>query len=162
MRRYVPNSADWRTDTDDPESNAFRKIMAENAEYDGDPYVGIFWYDVYNEELFGVIQTLAEEATYKMTDLFPNRARTCIPLHEKVWRKGRYAKNPDPRFNRDYTKVPRGRIFEVEGKGFVVCVGSWILQHPEAKEIIIDRFDLPEDRTEFKIDEHWELGHGWS
>ena len=162
MKRLIYNTEDWGTNTDDPEINAFRSIMLENKEYEGDPYVGIFWYDTYNDELFGVRSALAEDTEFKMTDLFPAKARTCRPLHENVWKKERYKQKPDPRFNRDYTKVPRGRIFEVEGQGFVVCVGSWINEYPQAKQLIIDEFDLPKDQTRFKIDTHWELGHGWS
>lgn len=165
MKRYVhvPNTPDWRTDTDNQEINALRQIMADNAELQDEPYVGIFWYDVNNQELFGVYQVPADEAEYKSRPgLFANRAKTCRPLHEKIWRKARYKKNPDPRFNRDYTQVPRGRVFEVENEGFVVYVGSWIKEYPEAKDLIIDEFELPEDNTKFKIDTHWDLGHGWS
>lgn len=162
MKRYVPASSDWRTDTDDPEINAFRQIMADNAELQDDPYVGIFCYDTIRSELFGVYQVAADEAEYKdRPHLFKNRSKTCRLLHEKIWHRSRYKNNLDPRFNRDYTKVPRGRVFEVEGEGFVVCVGSWILKYPESKELILDEFDLPDD-TRFKIDSHWDLGHGWS
>lgn len=161
MKRYIPASEDWRTDTDDPEINNFRQIMIENADHQDDPYVGIFWYDTRNEELFGVVKSPAADLPFKSRDIFAKPAKTCQALHENVWRKARYKKKPDPRFNRDYTKVPRGRVFEVEGQGFVVCVGSWIDEHPEAKELILDEFELPED-TEFKFDIHWELGHGWS
>ena len=165
MKRYIRDviaeSEDWKTDTADSETNAFRQLMIDNAEVQDDPYVGIFWYDTYNSELFGIVKALASDIPYKMTDLFSHKARTCTPLHEKVWRKAQYKKNPDPRFNRDYTKVPRGRVFEVEDEGFVVCIGSWIDDYPEAKDLILDEFELP-DTTRFKIDTHWELGHGWS
>lgn len=161
MKNYIHQSEDWRTDTLDPQINAFRELMAENMQYQDDPYVGIFWYDTRNDELFGVKSALAEDVPYKLTDLFKNRARTCTPLHEKVWEK-EYYRGKDQRFRGDYTKVPRGRVFEVEGQGFVVCVGSWIHAYPEAKALILDEFNLPEDQTVFKIDIHWELGHGFS
>lgn len=161
MKRWTHEvSQDWRTDTDDPEINAFRQLMADNREYQDDPYVGIFWYDTNRQELFGIKSALAEDLPFKYCSLFPHKAKTCTPLHEKVWQKEFYRKK-DPRFSGDYTKVPRGRIFEVEDQGFVVCVGQWIKDHPEAKEEILYEFNLPED-TEFKIDEHWDLGHGWS
>lgn len=162
MKRYIPSqSEDWRTDTEDPQINAFRQIMKENAALQDDPYVGIFWYDPKKNELFGVKSVLAEDVPFKLTDLFDRKAKTCTPLHEKVWRKEHYRGN-DPRFNYDYTKVPRGRVFEVEDEGFYVMVGSWIEKYPQAKELILDEFELPEDNTTFKIDIHWELGHGWS
>lgn len=160
MKKWIHANEDWRTDTDDSMINAFREIMASNLEYEDDPYVGIFWYDPRKNELFGVREALAEDTEFKQTSLFPQRARTCRPLHEKIWKRGYYTKE-DPRFVGDYTKVPRGRIFEVEGQGFVVCVGGWIVKYPQAKQKIIDRFSLPSN-TEFKIDIHWDLGHGWS
>lgn len=61
----------------------------------------------------------------------------------------------------DYTKYPRGRIFEIKNKGFVVCVGKWINDYPRVKRLVTDEFQLPEN-TEFIIDQHWDLGHGWS
>jgi len=38
--------------------------------------------------------------------------------------------------------------------------GSWINEHIE--EIIKEEFDLQTVPLEVKIDEHWEIGHGWS
>lgn len=160
MKRYIPASDDWRTDTDDPQINDFRQIMIENAGRQDDPCVGIFWYDPEENELFGVRSVNADDTRYMQRDQFEHRSRTCTPLHEAIWKKEFY-KGKDKRFLGDYTKVPRGRIFEVEDQGFVVCVGSWIDKYPEAKELILDEFELPDD-TEFKIDIHWELGHGWS
>lgn len=158
--KAIPNSSDWRTDTDDPQINAFREIMASNNQYADDPYVGIFWYDTENDELFGVKSTLAEDVQFSHSSLFDANARTCRPLHYKVWDR-EYHRGKDPRFRGDYTKVPRGRVFEVEGSGFIVCVGNWINEYPSAKQLIIDEFQLPDD-TEFRIDVHWDLGHGWS
>ena len=160
MKRVIRTNDDWRTDTADDRINAFRQIMADNKELQDDPEVGIFWYDTKNHELFGIREALAEDVPFKYTSLFSSRARTCTPLHEQVWRKEHF-RGADSRFNGDYTKIPRGRVFEVEDQGFVICVGSWINDYPEAVDIIIDRFELPED-SEILIDSHWELGHGWS
>ena len=33
MVREIPNSDDWRTDTDNPMVNAFRELMMENNQY---------------------------------------------------------------------------------------------------------------------------------
>ena len=55
-------------------------------------------------------------------------------------------------------------------KELFVAVGSWIegkihnevVLDPEfVRELIIDEFNLPDD-VEFKVDEHWNIGHGWS
>jgi hypothetical protein len=160
MMRVVHSSEDWSTNTDDPEINAFRELMASNEQYIGDPYVGIFWYDTRKQELFGVKSTLASDVDFQNTTLFDHSAKTCRPLHYQVWKREHY-RGKDRRFQGDYTQIPRGRVFEVKEEGFVVCVGSWINDYPEAKEEILYEFELPED-TKFKIDSHWELGHGWS
>ena len=160
MVREIPNSNDWRTDTDNPMVNAFRELMMENNQYQDDPYVGIFWYDVDEDDLFGVVKTPAKDSPFYKSNLFNASAKTCSALHYKVWQKGFY-RGKDKRFQGDYTKVPRGRIFEVDGKGFIVAVGEWINEYPSAKDIIIDEFQLPEN-TEFMIDYHWNIGHGWS
>lgn len=73
----------------------------------------------------------------------------------------RALKNKDSRFQAKYTDVPRGCVFEVEDQGFIVCVGKWINDYPEAKAEILYEFQLPND-TEFVIDSHWDLGYGWS
>ena len=160
MKLELEKSEDWRTDTDDPMINAFRELMAENINHQDDPYVGIFWYDVESDDLFGVVQTPADEAqTYKST-IFNSNTKTCKALHYKVWER-EFHRKKDKRFFGDYTKVPRGRVFEVEDVGFVVCVGEWINDYPQARQAVLDIFQLPED-TEFKVDYHWNLGHGWS
>ena len=45
VRTYqdIPDSEDWRTDTDDPMVNAFREQMIYNNQFVDDPYVGIFF-----------------------------------------------------------------------------------------------------------------------
>lgn len=160
LHKDIPKSEDWRTDTDNNMINAFREIMANNNQYVDDPYVGIFWYDSEDKDVFGVYSILAEDAKYYQLDVFNARAKTCERMHYAVWQKG-VNKGKDPRFKVDYTSVPRGRVFEVENRGFVVCVGHWINDYPEAKQAIIEEFQLP-DNTEFEIDSHWDLGRGWS
>lgn len=160
MKKWLHNSSDWRTDTSDPMINAFREIMAQSIDEQDDPYVGMFWYDTEKQELFGVRSALAQDRPFTQCNLFNKKAKTCSPLHEAVWKK-EFHRKKDPRFFGDYTKVPRGRVFEVEDQGFVVCTGSWINDFPEAKDEILFEFQLPEN-TQFVIDQHWELGHGWS
>ena len=160
VRAINENSPDWRTDTDDQDVNAARELMIHNNQYQDDPYVGIFWYDIESDDLFGVKETLAEDTDFYFSKLFNSYVRTCKPLHYKVWEK-EYHRGKDKRFSGDYTKVPRGRVFEFKDKGFVVFVGSWITDYPSAKDLILDEFQLP-DNTEFRVDSHWDLGHGWS
>ena len=157
----IPDSKDWDTNTSDPMANAFREVMKSNFQkYANKPRLGIFWYDVYRNELFGVKDTPAEkEPFYDSRDF--GRVKTIDTLHCEVWEKEN-RRGRDSRFSsEDWTNTPRGRVFEKEGEGFFVCVGSWINDYPQAKKEILIEFNLP-DETIFKIDSHWELGHGWS
>ena len=157
MKRYI--HSDWDYSSSD-EVNALKELMSANIERQEDPKVGIFWYDSNNHELFGVRSANVEDVRPYTSNLFGAEVKTCTPLHYKVWDKEYYRKK-DKRFSGDYTLVPRGRVFYVDGSGFVVIVGSWINDYPEAKAEIIEEFDLPED-IEFQIDSHWDIGHGWS
>lgn len=154
---------DWNTNTDDNMINAFREIMSNSIDYVNEPYVGIFWYDTENNELFGVSSVMTNEVNPYHSSLFDADVKTCNTLHYQFWKRNHF-KGKDKRFIKtDYTSVPRGRVFSLnDDDEFIVCVGSWINDYPEAKQEIIDEFQLPKDKTEFKIDVHWELGHGWS
>lgn len=162
MKLEIPkNSKDWNTNTDDPIINTFRELMIETNEYEGEPNIGIFWYDVNKHELFGVYSVPSDMIQFQKSNYFDGNIRTFSKMHYAIWKKEQYKKK-DRRFLGDYTLTPRGRIFEIEDKGFLVCTGKWINNHPEAKEKILFEFDLPEDKTEFRVDEHWDIGHGWS
>lgn len=162
MKLEIPkNSKDWNTNTDDPIINTFRELMIENNEYEGEPNIGIFWYDVNKHELFGVYSIPADMVQFQKSNYFDGNIKTFSKMHYAIWKKEQYKKR-DRRFLGDYTLTPRGRIFEIEDKGFLVCTGEWINNHPEAKGKILFEFDLPEDKTEFRVDEHWDIGHGWS
>lgn len=160
-KKEIPHSRDWDTDTLDVEINAFRELMKANNENVDEPQLGIFWYDPNKKELFGMRQCLAKDVPFSESDYFKGNVRTCSPMHYQVWSK-EYHRKKDRRFSSpNFTLIPRGRIFEEEGKGFFVCVGSWINKYPQARELILDEFDLPSD-TEFRVDSHWDIGHGWS
>ena len=158
VKRVV--SKDWEYKDNDNEMNAFKEVMRANIDKQDDGLVGIFWYDPSKEELFGVRSVSVNDVNYYESSLFGAKVKTCTPLHYRVWEKEHY-RGKDVRFNGDYTLWPRGRVFYVDGEGFVVTVGTWIEDNPEAKDEILFEFDLPQD-TEFRVDEHWDLGHGWS
>lgn len=161
VKLTLPESSDWDTNTDNNNINLIRTLMKENNEYVGEPCVGIFWYDSENNELFGVRSNIADDVTYYKSEISDRQIRTTRFMHYAIWQK-ESNKGADPRFQTmNYTKVPRGRVFEVKDKGFEVYTGKWIEQYPECKQLIIDEFDLPDD-TEFIIDSHWDLGRGWS
>ena len=158
MKKYI--KSDWEFNSSE-DINVLKELMHENISHQDDSEVGIFWYDVENDELFGVKSADVIDVSFYESSLFPgSRVKTCRPLHYKVWDR-EHRRGKDKRFQGDYTQVPRGRIFFVEDQGFVVIVGSWINDYPEAKELILEEFNLPKD-TIFKMDQHWDLGHGWS
>ena len=142
----------------DQTTNDMMNAMIESMDDQKDPLVGSFWYDPDNEELFGVASEPADTAKCYKSE-FGENTKTGRRLHEQIWQK-EFHKGKDKRFQGDYTQVPRGRVFQV-GDEFVVMVGDWINEYPQAKEDILYEFQLPES-TIFKEDIHCNIGHGWS
>lgn len=142
----------------DTETNDMMNAMLESMQYQDEPKVGSFWYDLDNDELFGVYSMLAEDAKPYKSE-FGEETRTGTRLHEQIWKR-EYFRGKDKRFQGDYTQVPRGRVFQI-GNQFVVMTGQWIDDYPQVKDEILFEFDLP-NNTEFRKDEHWDIGHGWS
>ncbi len=135
----------------------------------GKPKVGIFWYNYNDNSLFGVEKGDAE--------LYINQGNqiTYPKLHKTYWQKQHFraVKKGDTGSifykEHNYTLIPRGRIF-LEDDIFFVNVGSWIngqingqncIDKDKLRELIIDEFNLPDDFV-FRIDYHWDIGHGWS
>lgn len=144
----------------DEETNLAIDVMKNNEQYQGEPLVGIFWYDVEQDELFGIKSTPAREVDWYKSKQWDKYVKTESRLHKQVWQK-EFFKGKDKRFFGDHTKIPRGRIFEFKNEGFKVFTGSWIEDYPQVKDMILFEFDLPES-TQFIQDVHWEIGHGWS
>ena len=141
----------------DTERSQVEEVM-RNASADK-PMVGIFWYDAVKDELFGVDSV--DPDTLK-----GQSQKTSSKRHDQVWKKEHYRavarnKKDSPFYKEvDGYNVPRGRVFKDTNK-FYVMVGRWIDDYPQAKELIIDEFNLPSD-VEFKYDSHWDIGHAWS
>ena len=154
MKRVIKNIRTENT------INSAIDAMLELEDLQEDGLVGIFWYDAASNDLFGVESEIASRIPFYHSDQFGSNVRTGGKLHKQVWKK-EFHKGRDSRFTGNYTQVPRGRVFEFENDGFKVYVGDWISKYPSAKQLIIDEFELPTD-TEFVIDTHWDLGHGWS
>ena len=136
-------------------------MMADNFGVQDFPKVGFFWFDVAENELFGVVKTLAKD----ISGFNMKGKKTVGMLHKDYWYKEskRAAASGKPtRFAGDYTLVPRGQVFEIEGKGFVVLAGRWMDEYPHAKELVVEEFDLQDVHVEFVYDGHWDIGHGWS
>lgn len=144
----------------DVETKTAIEAMKESFNKQNEAYLGPFWYDPQKQELYGCVLTLASDAKFYTSPLWYQKVKTGNALHKSIWTK-EYNRGKDERFKGDYTKKPRGRVFYFEKEGFVVYTGSWINNYPEARFEILDMFQLPRN-TQFRIDEHWELGHGWS
>jgi hypothetical protein len=130
-----------------------RQYFDEKAE------VGIFWYNPIEEELFEVhsipVASLREnELTY------PKLHKTIwATLHHRAKDRKKKELSYESIYLNDYTKIPRGRVF-IKEDTFYIFVGSWITD--KIKKMIIKQFNLQKCKVVFKIDIHWELGHGWS
>jgi hypothetical protein len=135
------------------------QTMQSNMDLQNSPKVGIFWYDIKANELFGVTASLASDLPFNDKGL-----KTIGFLHRDWWKKQQMrakAKNQSASiFLAEYTQIPRGRIFQTVGGQFQLMCGSWINEFPQVVDLVKEEFDLSE--LEVVIDEHWEIGHGWS
>jgi hypothetical protein len=133
--------------------------MSDNFGNQEDPKVGIFWYDEANDELFGVTAINADELSFN-----DHGRKTVSTLHKTWWKKqqerAKAKKQVTSVFVSDYTKLPGGRIFQLENGTFELMCGSWI--NERIVELIKDEFNLRNVPLEVKVDTHWEIGHGWS
>ena len=145
----------------DSERDLVIAAMRDSFDIQDDPMVGPFWYDPLKNELYGVRPVLASETYFYKSPQFSTEVKTGKQLHKNIWAK-EYHRGKDQRFFGDYTRNPRGRVFEFKDQGFVVFTGDWIDEYPQAKELVLEEFQLPPEKTEFRKDNHWDLGHGWS
>ena len=139
------------------------RLMEANRGHGDDPKVGIFWYNVAWKELFGVVSHPVRD--YTRANASDGRI-TCSEMHEDVWRKEynrqKFHGDGSGPFIGPYEQKPRGRVFYLmEEDRYVVAVGKWLDEHPEAKELILDEFDLPAGKTTFEYAIHWDIGHTW-
>jgi hypothetical protein len=128
------------------------QAMADQMAFQDEPKVGIFWYDTESDSLFGVSKVNASDLSFNSTGL-----KTISILHKSWWQKEKNRAlsrgGAGNRYLRDYTLVPRGRIFQRGGGEFNIMAGSWINEHIAG--MVIDEFDLAGQKVEVVID-------GWS
>lgn len=138
------------------------QTMAANRGKGDEPKVGIFWYNVALNELFGVV-------SHKISDYKkPNAGGgliTCSEMHEDIWKKEfnkqKYHGGKGPYIGA-YQDKPRGRVFYSPREDkYIIAVGKWFDLHQEAFDLIIQEFDLPEENTEIMHGEHWDIGQTW-
>lgn len=137
--------------------------MAANRGKGEDPKVGIFWYNVGRDELFGVVSHPLND--YSRANASDGRI-TCSELHEDVWKKEfhkqRYKGDNSGPFIGAYQDKPRGRIFyNIETDTFEVAAGKWLQEYPHVYDMILREFNLPPERTSAKYAVHWDIGQSW-
>lgn len=123
-----------------------------------DCYAGPFWYSAVDKKCYGVRKSLVNDCS-SFTGSDGSHYKTSKILHKDIWKNLRTKYPTEPKYRADYTKFPRGRVFWFENAGMVVFTGDWIRKTPDAKQAIIDEFELPSD-TKFIEDEHWDIGRG--
>ena len=137
--------------------------MAANRGQDEQPKVGLFWYNKSRKELFGVVAR-------KTSDFIKTNARgglvTCTEMHEDIWKKGfrkqKYHGDGTGPYVGAYENKPRGRIFySPEAEEYIIAVGRWINENPEAVPLIMDEFNLPSEKTTVQVADHWDIGQKW-
>lgn len=138
------------------------EVMRKNRGNGNEPKVGIFWYNVALNELFGVI-------SHKRSDYTKANAGggliTCSEMHEDVWKKEfnkqKYHNLKGPYIGA-YQDKPKGRVFynPTEDK-YIIAIGKWYYHHEEVYDLIMEEFDLPEEKTIVKYGEHWDIGQTW-
>ena len=142
---------------------AIIKQMEANRGHGNDPKVGIFWYNSAWNELFGVITHPVRD--YSKANASNGRI-TCSEMHEDVWRKEfnrqKYHGDGSGPFIGPYENKPRGRVFYLPDEdAYEVATGKWIDDYPQAKQLILEEFDLPEEKTTFRYAVHWDIGNTW-
>lgn len=138
-------------------------VMQANMDTQDNPKVGIFWYQPYGNQLFGVV------AVDKNSIVKPNVGGgliSCYELHKDVWkkefRKQKYHNNGEGPFKGDYKDKPRGCImYNPATDTYQIMVGSWINDHLEAIDVICRQFNLINQKVEVVRSIHWDIGMGW-
>ncbi|MBO7648915.1 MAG: hypothetical protein J6S48_06140 [Bacteroidales bacterium] len=149
----------------DEELEEAMRLMASNRGKDGEPKVGIFWFDPNKNDLFGV-------RSHRVSDYVKPNARSefgcvsCSEMHEDVWKKEyhkqKYKNGGVGPYTGAYEMVPRGRIFyDPRSDEFTIAVGSWIEQYPQAIPLIEEEFNLKDTKHTVKTAWHWDIGQKW-
>ena len=164
---FVQNAGETHTvEQKQYSEDEYRAVLAQmeaNRGKGNNPKVGIFWYNVGRDELFGVVSHPLSD--YTRANASEGRI-TCSELHEDVWKKEYYRQ----RFKNDgvgpyigqYQDKPRGRVFyHIEDDTFEIAAGKWLQEYPHVYDMILQEFDLPADKTSARYAIHWDIGHSW-
>lgn len=145
------------------EEDAVMAQMEANRGKDGEPKVGIFWYNRATNQLFGVVSHRVSD--YTRANASEGRI-TCSEMHEDVWKKEyykqRYQHGGRGPFIGAYQDKPRGRVFyHMDDGTYEVAVGKWIEEYPQAYDLVLKEFNLPPEKTSAKYAYHWDIGQSW-
>ncbi len=131
--------------TDDDLHQELMEVMEANLGEQERPKVGIFWCSSQIKDVFGVLARDAED----QARITKGNAVSCNELHKNLWKKKtNYYNNHggNPLYAGEYKDTPRGRVFYLPANNeYVIMVGSWIDEHPEAVERIKEAFDLTDE-----------------
>lgn len=144
----------------------YRSVLAQMSANRGKgdtPKVGIFWYSVGRDELFGIVSHPVDD--YSRANASDGRI-TCSELHEDIWKKEyykqRYKDEGTGLFTGQYQDKPRGRVFyNINEDSFEVAAGKWLEEYPHVFDMILNEFNLPRERTIAKYAIHWDIGQSW-
>ena len=164
LSRGVANQTRFKqTSYSEDEYRSVLAQMAANRGHGDAPKVGIFWYSIGRDELFGIVSHPV--ADYSKANASDGRI-TCSELHEDVWKKEYYKQ----KFKGDgiglfigpYQDKPRGRIFyRIDDDTFEVAAGKWLEEYPHVYDMILREFNLPPEKTKAKYAIHWDIGQSW-
>ena len=159
----APSTEFHQTSYSEDEYKSVLAQMAANRGKGDMPKVGIFWYSIGRDELFGIVSHPVDD--YSRANASDGRI-TCSELHEDVWkkeyRKQHYTGDGTGLFSGPYQDKPRGRIFyHVDDDTYEVAAGKWLEQYPHVYDMILKEFNLPAERTSAKYAIHWDIGHSW-
>ena len=144
----------------------YRSVLAQmkgNRGKGEEPKVGIFWYNVGRDELFGVISHPVRD--YSRANASDGRI-TCSELHEDIWKKEyrrqHYKGDKTGPYIGAYQDKPRGRVFyHIDNDTYEVATGKWIQDYPHVYDMILHEFNLPPEKTSAKYAIHWDIGQSW-
>lgn len=144
----------------------YRSVLAQMAANRGKgdtPKVGIFWYSIGRDELFGVVSHPVDD--YSSANASDGRI-TCSELHEDIWKKEfhkqKYKGYGTGLFIGPYQDKPRGRVFyNIINDTYEVAAGKWLEEYPHVYDMILKEFNLPPEKTSAKYAIHWDIGQSW-
>ncbi len=159
----VPSSDFQQTGYSEDEYRNVLAQMAANRGKGDTPKVGIFWYSIGRDELFGVVSHPLDD--YSKANASEGRI-TCSELHEDVWKKEfykqKYKGDGTGLFIGAYQDKPRGRVFyNIDEDTFEVAAGKWLEEYPHVYDMVLKEFNLPPEKTTAKYAVHWDIGQSW-